>query len=141
MRAQITSFSSIAILSLLLPSLAGAVTLFDTLAIFSTLFNGVIGLFIVLAIVVFFWGLIKYIFNREGGEKEGAEGAQLMIWGILAIFVMVSIWGIIGLLRSTFRVTDNAAIVPAGIGVGGIGGINSGSGGIQVGVQFAVPIK
>lgn len=140
MRAQITGVSAMAALSLFLPALAGAVTLFDWLAILSTLFNGIIGLFIVLAIVVFFWGLIRYIFNREGGEKEGAEGAQLMVWGIIAIFVMVSIWGIIGLLRSTFRVTDNAAIVPAGIGVGGIG-VPGGSGGLQVGVQFAVPIK
>lgn len=134
MRARITGLSTFAVLSLFLPALAGAVTIFNTLATFSALFNGVMGLFIVLAIVVFFWGLIQYIVNRDGGEKEGAKGAQLMIWGILAIFVMVSIWGIIGLLRNTFQVTDNQAIVPTGIGVGGIGGTGSGSG-IQIGVS------
>lgn len=141
MRAQIAGVSALAVLSLFAPVLAGAVTLFDWLAIFSTLFNGIIGLFIVLAIVVFFWGLIKYIFNRDGGEKEGAQGAQLMIWGILAIFVMVSIWGIIGLLRSTFRVTDNAAIVPAGVNVG-FAQPGSGSG-VQIGVtgQFSIPVR
>ena len=76
-----------------------------------------------------------------GGEgKEGAsKGIQLMLWGIIAIFVMVSIWGIIGLLRSTFRVTSNTAIVPGGVGVG-VGGTGSGSG-ITVGVNgvFQIP--
>ena len=48
-----------------------------------------------LALLVFFWGLAKFIVNVSGDEKAVSEGKNLMIWGLVAIFVMVSLWGII----------------------------------------------
>jgi amino acid permease len=50
-----------------------------------------------LAIVAFFWGIILYMFT-----KKQEEGRSFMLWGIIAIFVMSSVWGIVGLLRGTF---------------------------------------
>jgi hypothetical protein len=98
--------------SLFLPLLASAATLLDTLALANTFLNAAIGLFITLAIVIFFWGLIKYL--TEVGEKK-AEGLQIMFYGVVAIFVMVSIWGIIRLLQSTFKVTSTDPVIPKGI--------------------------
>lgn len=106
-------------------------TIGGILALFGSLFNAVIWLLVTLAVVVFFWGLIKYIFNREGGEKEGSEGATLMFWGIIAIFVMVSIWGIIRLLQNTFGVQGGGAIVPSTVPVQNVQG-GGGGGGIQI---------
>lgn len=123
MRAKIAGFSGLSTAVLLLPSLASAQTLFRTLTDIRALLNGVMILLITLAIVVFFWGLIKYIFNREGGEKEGAEGATLMIWGIIALFVMLSIWGIIGLLQRTFGTTATTGPIPQPPGGSVVGGI------------------
>ncbi len=94
------------------PALASAATLLDTLALFNTFLNAIEGLFITLAIVVFFWGLIKYLMNA-GEEKS--EGLQIMFYGVIAIFVMVSIWGIIRLLQSTFKVTSTDPVIPKGI--------------------------
>ncbi len=95
-----------------LPMLASAATLLDTLALFNTFLNAMIGLFITLAIVVFFWGLIKYLLNSA---EEKAAGLQVMFYGVIAIFVMVSIWGIIRLLQSTFKVTSTDPVIPKGI--------------------------
>lgn len=95
-----------------LPMLASAATLLDTLALFNTFLNAMIGLFITLAIVVFFWGLIKYL--MVAGEEK-SEGLQIMFYGVIAIFVMVSIWGIIRLLQSTFKVTSTDPVIPKGI--------------------------
>ena len=97
---------------LALPALASAATLLDTLALANTFLNALIGLFITLAIVVFFWGLIKYLVNAG---KEKAAGLQIMFYGVIAIFVMVSIWGIIRLLQSTFKVTSTDPVIPKGI--------------------------
>ncbi|PIR82634.1 hypothetical protein COU20_01160 [Candidatus Kaiserbacteria bacterium CG10_big_fil_rev_8_21_14_0_10_59_10] len=97
-----------------LPALAGAQTLLNTLALVNTFLNAAIGLMITLAIVVFFWGIIQYL---AGGSEKKAEGLQIMLWGVVAIFVMVSIWGIIRLLQSTFRVTSTDPVVPKGIQV------------------------
>ena len=46
------------------------------------------------ALLAFFWGLTKFI-AKAGDEKAVAEGKSLMVWGTIAIFVMVSVWGIL----------------------------------------------
>lgn len=101
------------VLALLLPAFASAATLIDTLVLASVFLNGVIGLFITLAIVVFFWGLIRYLVSV--GKDNANEGLKIMFWGVIAIFVMVSIWGIILLLQRTFKVTSTDPIIPKGI--------------------------
>ena len=105
--------AALALASLALPAIASAATLLDTLALANTFLNALIGLFITLAIVVFFWGVIKYLM-KSSGENAG-EGLKLMMWGVIAIFVMVSIWGIIRLLQNTFKVTSTDPIIPRGI--------------------------
>ena len=92
------------------PVIASAQTLLNTLALVSTFLNSVVYLFITLAIVVFFWGLIKYLFG-DGSEGK-TKGLQIMLMGVVTIFVMVSIWGIIRLLQSTFRVTSTEPVIP-----------------------------
>jgi hypothetical protein len=54
-----------------------------------------------LAVVVFLYGVIILMFS-EGGEKK-EEGKQYMMWGIVGIFVMVSVWGIVAILTNTFN--------------------------------------
>ncbi|OHA91952.1 MAG: hypothetical protein A2723_00400 [Candidatus Zambryskibacteria bacterium RIFCSPHIGHO2_01_FULL_52_18] len=48
-----------------------------------------------LALLAFFWGLAKFIYNVSGDEKAVGEGKNLMKWGLIALFVMVSVWGIL----------------------------------------------
>jgi hypothetical protein len=112
MRSRIVGFGT-GFGALLLPALASAATLKDTLVLVSQFLNGVIGLFITLAIVVFFWGLIKYLFSMD--QENAHEGIKIMFWGLIAIFVMVSIWGIIRLLQSTLQVTSTDPVIPKGI--------------------------
>ncbi len=50
-----------------------------------------------LAVVAFFWGVILFLFTQK---KE--DGRSFMLWGIIALIVMSSVWGIVGLLRGTF---------------------------------------
>jgi hypothetical protein len=56
-----------------------------------------IGLFAALALLSFFWGLAKFILSA-GDEKKIQEGKDIMIWGTVGLFVLVSIWGILTLL-------------------------------------------
>ena len=110
-----SAISGLSVAGLLVPSLLSAATLNDTLITVSTFLNAVIGLFITLAIVVFFWGLIKYLWSMD--HENASEGLKIMFWGLIAIFVMVSIWGIIRLLQSTLKVTSTDPIIPKGITV------------------------
>jgi len=103
------SLSLFALAVAAVPASAHAAKLQDVVATIGQLLDSFIPIFITLAILAFFWGLILYL--SEAAEKK-TEGIQIMFYGLLALFVMVSIWGIIGLLRSTFNVTDNRGIRP-----------------------------
>lgn len=68
-----------------------------------------------LALLVFLWGLVKFIYRVGGDEKAVTEGKNLMIWGVIALFVMVSIWGIIRLLSGEFGFTFGFPLLPGGV--------------------------
>ncbi len=54
-----------------------------------------------LAILVFFKGLVAFI-AKSGDAKSHEDGKSLMIWGIIALFVMVSVFGIIRFFYDDF---------------------------------------
>lgn len=66
-----------------------------------------------LALLAFFWGLAKFIF-AAGDEESKADGKRIMIWGIVALFVMVSVWGLVGFIGTALNInaTRNPTVVP-----------------------------
>lgn len=69
--------------------------------IVSGIFNPLIGFIIALALLYFLWGLSKFVLN-SGDEDSVKEAKQMMLWGVIALFVMVSVWGLVGILSQTF---------------------------------------
>lgn len=55
---------------------------------------------VALALVLFIWYIITYVINQGNAEERG-KAAQTMIWGIIAIFVMVSVWGLVQFVTYT----------------------------------------
>lgn len=82
---------------------------------------------ITLALVVFFWGLVRYLWGGGGAKHE--EGRKLMVMGLIALFVMVSVWGIIKLAQDALNIqATSGTTIPTGFVPGGGGGNpNSGS--------------
>ena len=60
-----------------------------------------------LAFLAFFWGLAQFLFNAGNDEKR-KKGIQIIIWSIVVIFVMTSIWGIVKILQGTLGASDNS---------------------------------
>jgi hypothetical protein len=58
-----------------------------------------------LALLYFFYGLAKFILNSGDEEARGA-GKQTMIWGIVALFVISSVWGITTFLGQQIGITN-----------------------------------
>lgn len=56
-----------------------------------------------LALLAFFWGLVKFIFSA-GDEDARKEAKGLMIWSVIALFVMISIVGIINFIGNAVGV-------------------------------------
>lgn len=59
------------------------------------LINKSIAVVVAIALLYFFWGLAKFLFRIGGDEKAVEEGKRIMKWGIIALFVMIFVWGIV----------------------------------------------
>lgn len=74
-----------------------------------------------LALLFFFWGVAKYIWT-QGDSKE--DGKKIMIWGIVALFVMSSVWGLVAFLQSELLGGPGTNTVPIPtIGAPGMGNV------------------
>lgn len=48
-------------------------------------------------LVVFLWGLLKFL--RAAADENAAEdGKRLIIWGVVIMFVMISVWGLTAII-------------------------------------------
>lgn len=55
-----------------------------------------------IAFIVFLYGIVsKYIFSHGDPEKT-KEGHKLILWGIIAFVVMISLWGLVNVVANTF---------------------------------------
>lgn len=70
-----------------------------------------------LAIIYFFYGVAKFILSA--GDPAAAEkGKSIMIYGVIAIAVMASVYGIVAYLQNTIGVNPNSTItVPSVPGI------------------------
>ena len=62
---------------------------------------------IALAVVWFIWNVVKYTMSSDEDGKEKAKSQ--MIWGIVAIAVIVSVWGLVAILQGLFGVNTTGA--------------------------------
>jgi len=69
-------------------------TFAEVVCLFVSLITAAIPIVAGIALLVFFWGLAKFIL-KAGDEGAREEGKQVMKWGIISLFVLVSIWGIV----------------------------------------------
>lgn len=70
---------------------------------------------IALAVLFFFWGLAVYILNASGDPGKREEGRTRMIWGVIALFIIVSIWGIVGFLGSLLGIGQGGTAPVPGV--------------------------
>lgn len=70
-----------------------------------TIVNLIIPIVFAIALLVFFWGLVKYIW---GAEDEKANAKKTMIWGVVALFVMASVWGLVAFIGTAVGVGQTA---------------------------------
>lgn len=114
-----------ALIALLQPTVAagqGSIEdISDLVVAFDNLVSSLIPLAASLALLAFFWGLAQYIF--KAGDKEAvAEGQRIMIAGVVSLFLIAAIGGIIELLAESLDINTGTNIPVPGVGTGGGGG-------------------
>ena len=59
--------------------------------------NPIIGFMFAVAVVMFIYGIVEYIWSADNEDKV-AVGKKHMIWGIVGIFIMMGVYGILNIL-------------------------------------------
>lgn len=77
---------------------------------FSFLIEQLIPIVIGLGLLFFIWGLVQFIL-ASGSEEAKEVGKRRMIWGILTLFVIVSVWGLVQLLAEISGVQLGATVI------------------------------
>ncbi len=73
----------------------------------SGLIDTAIKLLMAVGLLVFLWGLVGFIFRvGNQGEKAVEEGKNQMIWGLVALFVMVCVWGLVKFIQANLGITN-----------------------------------
>lgn len=75
--------------------------------VFSTAAN----LLIAGGFILFFWGVVVFIYGRVSGKGDMSQldkGRKFMLWGLVAIFVMVSAWGIVKMSQELFNIQSGS---------------------------------
>lgn len=99
-----------------LPSVAAAqqvtsqapITNFDSLVLKLTQMGNVfIELLIAFAVIWIIFNAVRFIIASDDSKRS--EYRNSILWGIVGLFVILSIWGLVRILTNTFR-TDNTNI-------------------------------
>ncbi len=116
MKKICTTAFVLAFVAMLLPFVAsaqcaGGNNFCDILNDLRYIINLSIGILSSLALLVFIWGIVKYIASA-GNEDAKEEGKRIMIGGVIALFVLFSVFGLVRFLQGSFGVYESTTVKP-----------------------------
>lgn len=66
--------------------------------------NPLITFLFALAVIIFLFGMVKFLANRNTSSDAASEGKKSMIWGIVGMMIMASVFGILEFIANTLEV-------------------------------------
>ncbi|MBI5139708.1 hypothetical protein HZA26_03825 [Candidatus Nomurabacteria bacterium] len=72
--------------------------------------NSIIPVLVTLGVVYFVWGVVQYVI--ADGEEAKKAGKDRIIYGVIGLAVIISLWGLVYMLSGTFQ-TDGY-VAPSG---------------------------
>ena len=61
-----------------------------------------------IAIIFYFWGIVQKVWFAEAGSAKSLESLRTqLIWGLVALFVILSIWGLLSFFGNFLFGTNN----------------------------------
>lgn len=95
----------------LMPGVAAASvgqSISSLLSLVSNTLGALIYIVMAIALLFFLWGVVMYVIKPE--DKSKAK--DYMIYGLIGLFVMSTVWGIVGLLKDTIWGSADIGLPP-----------------------------
>ena len=99
----------IAVIAFLTPSLAFAQAITDVNSLtykLTNLGNTFIQILIAFAVIWIIYNVVRYIMKDDSADRKPIGNS--IMWGIVGLFVILSIWGLVNILSNTFRTNTTA---------------------------------
>jgi len=111
-KALALTSGTIAALALPLVSMAAVSNVSDVGSfIINTINNVIVPVIFAIAFLAFLWGAFQTFIIGANDADTKEKGKNLMLWGLIGFFVMVSIWGLVNILTGSVTFGNNAAPV------------------------------
>jgi len=68
----------------------------------NAIINTIIPFIVGLAVFIIIWGVFTYIAGA-GDEEKRATAKSFIIWGVVGVFIMLSIWGLVNILVNSIN--------------------------------------
>lgn len=65
-----------------------------------SMISSLVPIIVSLTLIVFLWGIFQLV--RSNSEDSRKDAIKIITFGIVALFVMVSVWGLVAILSNTF---------------------------------------
>jgi hypothetical protein len=70
--------------------------------------NTLVPILIVVGVLYFIWGVIQFVIASS--EEAKTKGRDTMIYGLIGLLVITSVWGLVTILKNTFSISDQTTI-------------------------------
>ncbi|MFZ2167350.1 MAG: hypothetical protein WAV50_00600 [Minisyncoccia bacterium] len=122
-KALALTTGTIAAFALPLVSMAAVNNLSDVGSfIINTINNILVPVIFAIAFLVFVWGAFDAFILGATNDSAKEKGKDLMLWGLIGFFVMVSVWGLVNILTGTISFGNPSGVTggtpKAGVQVG-----------------------
>lgn len=100
----------IAGIAVLAPAAVGAQAITDVNTLtykLTNIGNTIIEILIAFAVLYIIFQTVRFIMKGDSPDERKEIGKGIM-WGIVGLFVILSIWGLVNILSNTFRTNTNA---------------------------------
>lgn len=68
----------------------------------------IIYLLMAAAFIYIVWNVVMYMIRLREGDEKRKEASTHVIWGIIGLAIILSVWGLVNIILGTFRTDNNA---------------------------------
>lgn len=92
------------------PAVASAQSVQHLIGLVGSIVASLIPIVIGIAVLVFLWGVMQYVIAKSPEDQKEARG--VILYGVIILFVMVAIWGLVDLIGETIGIDTNDTSTP-----------------------------
>lgn len=79
---------------------------------FNRILNILAPFLISLGVFIVIWGVFKYL-SGSADEEKRAQARQFIVWGVVGVFIMTSVWGLVSIMVNTVPLKKTPVSVPS----------------------------